>query len=65
MKLFEDNVSEPLAIKAKASMLEGEVLFTIKEIRELLKAIDDSEKYSYDRANRQILGKTFCRPHYR
>ena len=48
MKLFEDNVSEVLAIKARASMLEGEVLFTIKEIKTLLKALDKGKKLSYD-----------------
>ena len=42
MELFDHQVSEHLALKVKASILEADVLFDIEETRALLKAVDNS-----------------------
>ena len=42
MDLFDRQVPEHLALKAKASTLEAEVLFDVEETRALLKAVEDS-----------------------
>lgn len=41
--LCDRNLPEHLALKAKASILEGEVLFDAEETRTILKAVEDSQ----------------------
>jgi len=46
--IFNGKISEDLALKVKASSLGAEVLFSIEEIRTLLKAVHDSQRQPSD-----------------
>lgn len=43
-RLFDTYLSDGLAIKAKASMFGGEVLFSVEEIDSIMSAVKDAEK---------------------